>query len=149
MHTRRCPPATTLTRDQGARFLYPGYRLVAHQDWTRRFSSTILSVDAHFWYKARDHLWWLGKISAHTTTAAHYVVRFFAGPEPVKLKLSSSRHTTAIGAEQDCGAFTLVKVEPVSVEICATSTSAVESVLPTPPRLIDGAGIRKMPMETR
>ena len=46
-----------LSRDQGARFLSPGYSLITHQDWTRRFSSTILPVGAHFWYKARDVHW--------------------------------------------------------------------------------------------
>ena len=46
-----------LSRDQGARFLSPGYSLVTHQDWTRRLSTTVLPVDAHFWYKARDHHW--------------------------------------------------------------------------------------------
>ena len=60
-----------LLRNQGARFLSPGYSLVTHQDWTRRFSSTVLSVGTHFWYKTRVHLWWLGKIFAHTKTAAY------------------------------------------------------------------------------
>ena len=90
-----------LSRNQGARFLSPGYSLVTHQDWTRRFSSTILSVGTHFWYKARDHHWWLGKISAHITTAAHYIVHCLGDPGPVNPKLSSSRYTTAIRAERD------------------------------------------------
>ena len=90
-----------LSRDQGARFLSPGYPLVTHQDWTRRFSSTVLPVSTHFWYKARDHHWWLHKISAHTKTAAHYGVRFLGDPGPVKLKISPSRYNTAIGAERD------------------------------------------------
>ena len=90
-----------LSRDQGARFLSPGYSLVTHHDWTHRFSSSILPVGAHFWYKARDHHWWLGKISAHTTTAAHYIVRFLDDPGPIKLKLSPSRYTTAVGAERN------------------------------------------------
>ena len=88
-----------LSRDQGARFLSPGYSLVTHLDWTRRFSTTVLPVGTHFWYKARDHHWWLGKISAHTTTVAQYIVRFLDDPGPVKL--SPSRYTTAIGAERD------------------------------------------------
>ncbi len=90
-----------LSRDQGARFLSPGYDLVTHRLWTSRFSSTILPVGAHIWYKARDHHWWLGKISAHTTTSSLYIVRFLDDPGPVKIKLSSSRYTTAIGAERD------------------------------------------------
>ena len=42
----------------------------------------------------------LGKISAHTTTSATYLVRFLDDPGPVK-KLSPSRYTAAIGAERD------------------------------------------------
>ena len=37
----------------------------------------------------------------HTATAAQYIVRFLDDPGPVKLKLSPSRYTTAIGAERD------------------------------------------------
>ena len=90
-----------LSRDQGVRFLSPGYNLVTHQNWTRRFSSAILTVGAHFWYKARDLHWWLGQISAHTTTSATYLVRVLDDPGQVKFKLSPSRYTTAIGAERD------------------------------------------------
>ena len=89
-----------LSRDQGARVLSPGYSLVTHQDWTRRFGATVLPVGTHFWCKARDHHWWLGKISAHTETAAQHV-RFLDVPGPVKLKLSPSRYNTAIGAERN------------------------------------------------
>ena len=89
-----------LSRDQGARFLSPGYLLVTRQAWIRSFSGSILPVGAHFWYKARDHHWWLGKISAHTTTTATYIVRFLDDPGPVKLKLSSSNYSTTIGAER-------------------------------------------------
>lgn len=53
-----------LSRDQGARLLSPGYSLVTHQDWTRRFSSTILPVGANFWYNFSDRHWSLGNISA-------------------------------------------------------------------------------------
>ena len=38
------------------------------------------------------------------------------------------------------GAFKLVKVEPFSMEFCATSMSPAESNLPTPPRQTDLAG---------
>ena len=70
-----------LSRDQGNLFLYPGDSLVPHLDWTNCFSNTILPVGTHFWYKARDHHWWLGKISAHTTTTAIYIVRFRTIPD--------------------------------------------------------------------
>ena len=90
-----------LSRDQGARFLSPGCSLVTYQDWTRRFSTTVLPVLTHFWGKARDHHWWLGKMYAHPKTAAHYVVRFLDDPGPVKLKLFPSRYTTTSGAERD------------------------------------------------
>ena len=87
-----------LARDKGARFLPPGYSYVTLQTWTRRFSGTILPVGAYFWYKGQDHLWWLGKISAHTPTPGQYVVRFLDDPGPVKLALSTARYTTALGA---------------------------------------------------
>ena len=90
-----------LSRDQGARFLSPGYSLVTHQDWMRRFSTTVLPVGTHFWSKVRDHHLWLGKISAHTTTAAQYIVCVLDDHGPVKFKLSPSRYTTAIGAKRD------------------------------------------------
>ena len=87
-----------LARDKGARFLPPGYSYVTRQTWTRRFSGTVLPVGAYFWYKGQDHLWWLGKISAHTPTPGQYVVRFLDDPGPVKLALSTARYTTSLGA---------------------------------------------------
>ena len=100
MHAPWCCPASTFTRSS-APCLYPGCRLAMHRDCARRFSGTIVPVRPHSWRQARDHLWWLGKIPAHTTTASHYIVRIFDDSGPVKLKLSSTRYTMAIGAERD------------------------------------------------
>ena len=83
-----------LARDKGARFLPPGYSYVNQQTWTRRFSGTTLPIGSRFWYKGQDHLWWLGNISAYTSTPRQYVVRFLDDPGPVKLALYSARYTT-------------------------------------------------------
>ena len=53
-----------ISQDEGARFLSPGYSLVKHQEWTRRFSTTVLPVGTHVRYKPGDHHLWLGKMSA-------------------------------------------------------------------------------------
>ena len=127
-----------LSRDQGARFLSPGYSLVTHQEWTRRFNTTVLAVGTHFWYKARDHHWWLGKISAHTTTVAQYIVRFLDDPGPVKL--SPSRYTTAIGAERDSWCLQSRQGRPLQRGILRNIDESRESNLPTPSRLIDVPG---------
>ena len=54
---------------------------------------TVLPNGAHFWYKGEDSLWWLGKISASTTTV--YLVRFLDDPRPIKHPLAPARYTTA------------------------------------------------------
>ena len=74
------------SRNRRARLLSPGYILVTHQDWTPYFRVTVFSVGPHFWCKACDYHWWLGKTSTHAKMAAHYVVRFLSDPGPVKLK---------------------------------------------------------------
>ena len=56
-----------LSRNNGERFLAPGYACVSHADWLRRFHDTVLPKGARLWYKEDDALWWLGKISASTT----------------------------------------------------------------------------------
>ena len=65
-----------LSRRNGERFLAPGYDSVPHAEWLRRFGATVLPRGAHFWCKGDDDLWWLGKISASTTTGGVYLVRF-------------------------------------------------------------------------
>ena len=52
-----------LSRSQGQFFLAPGYSLVSRDLWLRNFCTTTLPSGAHIWYKARDGLWWLGKIA--------------------------------------------------------------------------------------
>ena len=56
---------------------------------------------AHSWYKADDGLWWLGKISARTTTEGEYLARCVDDPGPIKLTaLSGSLHATSTGGVQ-------------------------------------------------
>ena len=87
-----------LSRNNGQRFLAPGYGCVSHADWLRRYCNTVLPNGAHFWYKGDDGLWWLGKISATTPTDGVYLVRFLDDPGPIKLPLSPARHTTSTRA---------------------------------------------------
>ena len=54
----------------------PGSGCVSRADWLghynttalQHYSTTVLPNGVHFYYKADDVLWWLGKISARTTT---------------------------------------------------------------------------------
>lgn len=56
------------------------------------------SVGTHFWCKAHDALWWLGKISRLTTAADAYIVRFLDDAGLVKIALAPSRYTAAQAA---------------------------------------------------
>ena len=87
-----------LCRSNGERFLAPGYGCVPLVEWLSRYSVTVLPNEAHFWYKGDDGLWWLGKISASTTTDGVYLVRFLDDPGPIKLPLPPARYTTSTGA---------------------------------------------------
>ena len=87
-----------LYRNNGKRFLAPGYAFVLRAEWLRRCSDTVLPKGAHFWYKSDNGLWWLGKISASTTEDGVYLVRFLDDPGPIKLPLPPARYTTSTGA---------------------------------------------------
>ena len=52
-----------LSRCQGRLFPAPGYTLVPRDLWLRSFSNSTLPSGAHVWCKARNGLWWLGKIA--------------------------------------------------------------------------------------
>ena len=69
-----------LSRNNGKRFLVPGYACVLRAEWLRRYHDTVLPKGAHFWYKGDDGLWWLGRISASTTEDGVYLVRFLDDP---------------------------------------------------------------------
>ena len=56
-----------LSRNNGERFLAPGYACVPRADWLRRHHDTVIPKEAHNWYKGDDGLWWLVKISENTT----------------------------------------------------------------------------------
>ena len=83
---------------RGEIFLAPGYSLVPHTLWLQRFSSTTPPAGAHLWYKARDGLWWLGKVAQRTSTdnysANSYIVRFLDDPGPITIDLLPSSYTT-------------------------------------------------------
>ena len=74
-----------LSRNNGERFLAPGYSCVPLAECLRRYRDTVLPKGAHFWCKGDDGLWWLGKISASTTEDGVYLVRFLDDPGPIKL----------------------------------------------------------------
>ena len=76
-----------LSRNNGERFLAPGYACIPRAEWLRRYHDTVLPKGAHFWYKGADGLRWLGKISASTTEDKVYLVRFLDDPGPIKLPL--------------------------------------------------------------
>ena len=84
-----------LARQTGLRTTSPGYECVSRDVWSRRFQDSVLPVGAHFWYKAQDGLWWLGKISRHAPTPNTFIVRFLDDPGPVRIALSPSRYTTS------------------------------------------------------
>ena len=87
-----------LSRNNGERFLAPGYACVPRVEWLRRYHDTVLPKGAHLWYKGDDGLWWLGKISARTTEDGVYLVRFLDDPGPINLPLSPARYMTSTGA---------------------------------------------------
>ena len=80
-----------LPRNNGERFLWHGCCCVPRAEWLRRYSTTVLSNRAHFWYKGNDGLWWRGKISASTTTKGVYLVGFLDDLGPIKLPLPPTR----------------------------------------------------------
>ena len=99
-----------LSRSQGQIFLAPGYSLVSRDLWLRYFCTTTLPSGAHIWYKARDGLWWLGKIAhrapADTSSTSFsdpssdgsYIIRFLDDPGPIKINLRPALYTTATDA---------------------------------------------------
>ena len=89
-----------LSRANSERFLGPGYGCVPRADRLRHYSTTVLPNGTHFWYKADDGLWWLGKFSARTSIDGEYLVRFLDDPGPIKLPLSPAHHTTSTGGVQ-------------------------------------------------
>ena len=129
-HMRVGAAQRQFSRHQGADFLSPGCRLVTHQDWTRRFSSTILhpllvqgppsSLVAR--QDLRPH---------HNGRPLHRP--FLGRPRTSQAQALLSRYTTAIGAERDSWCLQTRQGRTFSREFCATSTSPVESNLPTPP----------------
>ena len=46
-----------LSRNNGERFLAPGYACVARAEWLRRYRDIVLPKGVQFWYKGEDGLW--------------------------------------------------------------------------------------------
>ena len=84
-----------LSRANGERFLAPSDGCVPRADCLRHYSTTVLPNGAHFWHKADDGLWWLGKITARTPIDGEYLLRFLDNPGPIKL--SPAQNTTSTG----------------------------------------------------
>ena len=45
------------SRNDGERFLAPGYACVPRAEWLRRYHDTMLPKGAQFWYKGDNGLW--------------------------------------------------------------------------------------------
>ena len=57
----------TLSRNNGERFLAPGYGCVPRAEWLHRYRDTVPPKGAHVWYKGNDGLRWIGKIGTSRT----------------------------------------------------------------------------------
>ena len=124
-HMRIGAAQRELSRSQGQIYLAPGYILVPRDLWLCTFSSTLLPPGAHLWYKARDGLWWLGKIAHRTTsdppseTPSYsssnntYIVRFLDDPGPIKINLWSAHYTTSSTANY--GSWCLLRLKTGSL----------------------------------
>ena len=84
-----------LSRSKDQIFLASGYILIPRDLWLRSFSSTVLPPGAHLWYKARDGLWWLGKIAYRVPSDSLSdntdIIRFLDDPGPVKINLRPAK----------------------------------------------------------
>ena len=92
-----------LSRDQDARLLSPGCRLVTHQGWTR-VALAAPSFPLAPTSGTRPAIITGGLARSPLTPQrppTTYVVLFLDDLGPVQLKLSSSRYATAAGAEHD------------------------------------------------
>ena len=99
-----------LSRSQSQRFLAPGYTLVPRDLWLCSFSNSTLPSGAHIWYKARDGLWWLGKIAHRAPSdvssrippdpspGSSCIIRFLDDSGPIKIDLQPARYTAARNA---------------------------------------------------
>ena len=85
-----------LARLRGERYFDYGYDPISCDTWLRRFSSHPLPINARFWYKSSDGLWWSGKISSKRDD--HYIVRLVDDPAPTRLRLQHDLYTTALDA---------------------------------------------------
>ena len=85
--------------------------MVSRDLWPSKFNTTTLPPGAHVWYKARDGLWWLGKIShrgpsdassdtspdspSEPSSDGSYIIRSLHDPGHIKINLQRTRYTTA------------------------------------------------------
>ena len=99
-----------LSRAQGQIFPAPVYSLVSRDLWLRHVSTSTPSTGAHICYKARNSLWWLGKIahrapldassdsSLDTSPGGSCIIRFLDNSGPIMINLQPTRYTTARNA---------------------------------------------------
>ena len=83
-----------LSRNNGERFLAPGYACVPRPECLRRYHDTVLPKGVHIWYNGNDGLSWIGKINASTTEDRVYLVRILDDPGLIKLPFPPRRYTT-------------------------------------------------------
>ena len=74
-----------------------------HPRPTHPLASTLqLYYPSRMWYKARDDLWWLGKVANRASTdnssVKSYIVRFLDDPGAIKIDLLLSSYTTSRSA---------------------------------------------------
>ena len=74
-----------------------------HPRPTHPLASTLqLYYPSRMWYKARDDLWWLGKVANRASTdnssVKSYIVRFLDDPGPIKIDLLPSPYSTSRSA---------------------------------------------------
>ena len=126
-NTRTRAAQRELARTRGERYLPPGADLLLYETWLRCFSSSPLPVGARLWYKARDGLWWTGRIGAHQGDS--YIVRFLDDPRPRVLPLPADLYSTALNAV--CGSWCLEKHRPRPLGDASVRTRLPADSLPS------------------
>ena len=103
-----------LARNLGDFFLTPGCSLVPRTFYLQRFSSTTLPAGAHLWYKARDGLWWLGKVAhcPRPTILPPTPVSSASSMTPDRLRSTSCHHFTPLHGALSTGPGTFSVIRP-------------------------------------
>ena len=91
---RRSAASRDIHRERGEGFVARGHLLVNRQQYERVFADGNKLRGAHFWFKSKDNLWWLGVIHTVDSAGKRFVVRFLDSPGPVKLMLHPELYST-------------------------------------------------------